>query len=102
MIEAHFTRGDTIFIRLQFLDKDRNPTSPVSVSLYITYKRNGQKETDVLTMIGEDSGVFKAAWNSAHADPGYVYWHARTQGDFPQAKDGQFVLTANPANPKEP
>jgi len=100
MTDTHIVRGTEIRWRMNFYDEDRNPTSPPSVNLYIAYKQNGQKKTDVIGMTGGQNGGFTAEWDSSVADAGYVYWHVRASGPDPQAVDGRFFLLANPANPK--
>ena len=100
MADYHITRGSELRWRMNFYDADRNPTSPPSVTLYVSYKHLGESKTDIIGMTGEAEGLFTAEWESAVADAGYVYWHVRASGASPHAVDGRIVLVANPANPK--
>ena len=98
--DQHYVRGSEVQWRTKFFDRDRNPTAPPSVTLYVHYKKRGKPETDVIQMVGLEDYAFYAEWDSSKADAGYVYWHIRsTGGETPQADEGRFTLLANPANP---
>jgi len=93
------TRGVLVTFSVTFFDKDRNPQSPSGAEVRVAYTKNGVAALDVLAMSSVGNAVYVANWDSSVADAGEVSWHAHTLDGIPCAKDGEFVVFANAANP---
>jgi hypothetical protein len=94
-------RGATVIFSATFTDANGNPFTPASVDLYVNYVNANRSRQSVVTPMTNGAGTWTASWESAVAPAGgVVYYSIRTTGS-PQivAKDGQFTLAANPANP---
>jgi hypothetical protein len=97
-MSLYIARGNEISWELSFLDANRQPMSPTSVVLRVSYKVDGIRTTASIPMTSPGGGVFKATWKSHVADPGIIDWHVSTD-DNVAAEDGSFQLIANNANP---
>jgi hypothetical protein len=97
-----FVRGATVHVGGTFLNKDGNIANPPSAKLYVSYIENGARTEAAPIDLTINSGAWSASWDSSVADPGTVYWCVRADGLDKAAGQGEFTLTANPANPAPP
>ena len=97
-------RGATVVFESTFYDQNRNEASPSSAVVSISYPNpamDGTRTTvDVdMSAPGGGNAYWSADWNSNVAGTGTVYFSVQgTTGSDSSVEDGQFVLTANPAN----
>jgi hypothetical protein len=98
MLLSYIKRGNLIVFNVAFLDVDGVVITPENATLYLSYMTpEGVRASDTITM-DENTDDWEAQWDSSVADRGRVHWSVRSDGP-PSAKDGQFELEANLANP---
>lgn len=94
-----FVRGSTVTFSATFTDEAGAPAAPASASVAIRYVDNsGNAATENVAMTGSGA-TWSAAWNTAPARPGTVYWTITADGTKDVATEGYFTITANPSNP---
>lgn len=109
-----FSRGTTIVWSHTFYDPFNNVEQPVGIpQIRIEYPLTGGATGTIIvpmvapggvisgTLVNISAAAWAAIWDSRGAAPGTVYWsiEAVAGASAPVAVlDGQFVLTANPAN----
>jgi hypothetical protein len=99
MLLTYIKRGNAVAFTAEPLDADGAPVTPETVTLYVNYiDVNDVRIIDEITMAETTAGEFEAEWDSTVAQAGRVHWHVRSVNP-PSAKDGQFELEANLANP---
>lgn len=96
-------RGSSVLWQATFFDPNGNIVNPPSATINVNYPTAGTgRGTTLLTMT--PGTPWTAEWDSRVARPGpgpqeIVYWSLATGGPVPiTTKDGQFNMTANPAN----
>jgi hypothetical protein len=100
---ASFVRGSSIVFNVVFKDEDGEETLTTNASVYFSFRRDRENvsESVSLDQVG-NTFVYTATWNSANAEPGEVFWHARGDGELGTiAAENSFVLTGNRANPDD-
>lgn len=99
-IPPAFARGATIQFSSTFFDADGNVANPSSAQVNIAFVTNSGVPTSILVAMAQAAGgAWIAQWDSRSAGPGTVSWSVETPGSAPvSVEDGQFMLTANPAN----
>lgn len=93
-------RGTTVKFKANFYDDNNLPFTPSGAAVYVTYKKRNSLQTVTITMpVSLGAGV--AIWDSSVAEPGEVYWDARSTdvGNPRPVAEGSFLLVANAANP---
>ncbi|MDB5555426.1 MAG: hypothetical protein JWL86_5410 [Rhizobium sp.] len=89
------TRGNTVRWTATFKDFAGEVVSPDSAVVKISHSDDVAVS---VTMNSNTAGEWSAEWDSSVALSGTVYWSVQaTNPSF--ALDGQFELSANPANP---
>lgn len=94
-----FVRGSKLFFTATFVDKDGNPATPSSATLYLAYtdlNRTRQKTNLTMTLAGN---VGTVSWDSSVAADCLVVWSVKGVGSNAIVQDGSLTLTANEANP---
>jgi hypothetical protein len=97
-----FVRGATVQFATNFYDVNNNLIQPDSATINIVLASGGNPIT--LAMVPPSGSVttWTALWDTRNiTTPGIVYWsiHTGTGDPIPvTAEDGQFQLSANPAN----
>lgn len=96
---ATYTRGTLVFFSTSFTDKDGNPATPTTATLYLVFvDPNGvrQKISMPMTIAGNVASV---SWDSTVASDCTVEWSIKGTGLNAVVQDGNFTLGANEANP---
>lgn len=96
-----FYRGRTIFWVATFYDEYCNVVQPIAAYVNVVFSVGGVLQTVLRTMspVGGGSVTWMGNWDSRGTDPGEVYWSVHSSGGPPvTVGDGDFILTANPAN----
>lgn len=101
-----FFRGSTIIFLVTFTDQNNLVIQPPSASVSVIFDTSAgaQQGNAQINMLppgspGGDPVQWFAAWDSRGALPGTVYWSIHSGVPTPViVQDGQFNLTANPAN----
>jgi hypothetical protein len=89
-------RGNAVVFTATPVDATGAPTTPQAVAIYLAYGQGAVRKAEVaMTLTG---GVWTGTWDSEGAPAGVVYWSVRASNPD-AAEDGEFTLTANPANP---
>ena len=98
---ASYVRGNEIVISCQFIAQDGSGAVPTQAQAQVTYiNTSGSQSTDTVPMtLGADGVTWSGSWNSTPAAVGRAYWFANCWNGLVAAADGEFVITANPANP---
>lgn len=93
-------RGNIIDFATTFTGADSEVLTPASATLTVNFRSaNGDRVDEDIEMDADSAGeVWTATWDSAVAKPGAVYWSAQAS-DPEAAVDGDFEISANPANP---
>lgn len=90
--------GNVVKWTANFMDAGGNPAIPDSAAVYLNYPGpSGQLSAVIAMTFQSPSGPWTATWDSSVANRGIVYWSMRSVGPA-SAEDGQFRLSANPAN----
>lgn len=97
---AAIVRGNLVEFATTFVDSESAVLTPASATLTLNFRNgDGVRENESIEMDADSDGeIFTASWDSAVAKPGLVYWSAQAS-DPEAAVDGEFEITANPANP---
>jgi hypothetical protein len=98
-MSKYIARGNDITFAITFYDVDNVQSAPSSATLWVAYPVNGVETIEQLALVDDGNGVFLATWDSSQSDAGDVYWHARSSSPDKVARDGDFTLIANDANP---
>lgn len=101
-MSKYIARGNDITFEITFYDVDNAQSAPSSATLWVEYLVSGVETIEQLNLVDDGNGVFSATWDSAQSDACDVYWHARSSSPDKVARDGDFVLIANDANPDPP
>jgi len=100
MANINIIRGRKVLFSTTFTNPDGstlNPNSTGGATLYIIFNKLEVQQKLKVAMATADSGVtWTYTWDTAQADAGTVYWHARCSGD---ADEDSFTIVANIANP---
>lgn len=95
-------RGNVVNFSTLFEDANGVPIIPASVNLRIVFVGGDYRQTVNYAMTGGTASGDPYTYNwdtaAAGARPGLVYWSTQASEDNPAAEDGEFELTANPAN----
>ena len=95
-----FVRGSTIlFTATDFVDSAGASMTPTAVTLYIDYPTGNNCRSDTELTMTNASGTWTVEWERYIAEDGVVDYSCLAEGSDAVAKDGQFQLTANRANP---
>lgn len=99
MLLNYIKRGNAVLFTAAPEDANGEPVTPETVTLYVNYiDANDDRIVETLDMAENTAGEWEAEWDSVVAKKGRVHWHVRSVNP-PSAKDGQFELEANLANP---
>lgn len=94
-------RGATAFFLTTFYDPYGNIAQPNSADVSIVYPTlTGGTANTIVTMSAPGLGetAWTAEWDTRNVGPGTVYFSIHSSGSPASVQDGQFNLTANPAN----
>jgi len=91
--------GNTVQWTATFYDINGLATNPSNASINIVYSSTSSTAASTAVSMVQSSNTWTATWQSSNAIAGLVSWHlASMSPTINSAKDGQFMLTANPAN----
>lgn len=94
-------RGTYVTVTAQFYDEDDVVTVPTNPVLHYSYEQAEEVVNDSVDMELTDDTA-STSWfgviDTGPADDGVVFYTIRADG---VAKDGNFRLVANPANPQD-
>lgn len=96
---ANYVRGSMVFFSAAFVDKDGNPASPITATLYLVFTNSSgarQKISVVMSLAGNQA---TASWDSSVASDCTVQYSIRGTGSNAIVQDGSFTLSANESNP---
>lgn len=100
MLLDYIKRGNLVAFTAEPKDADGNPVAAESVTLYISYVSGTDRDLVSVEMETDTDGlVWAGEWDSSVATKGRVHWHVRSDNPT-SAKEGQFELEANLANPE--
>lgn len=97
MILDEIIRGNMVEFAVTFLDVNGNPVEPSSAELKVNFLNAEGERATVATAMNADTGGWFAEWDSSDALEARVYWSVKSTNPA-SAKDGVFLLKANPAN----
>lgn len=98
-----YVRGATITFDVVFKDENGADTLATNPILRVAYRKDRQIVSEEMDMerVGT-TNTYSVAWDSANAEPGEVFWHARGDADVGTiASENSFTLVANKANPSQ-
>jgi hypothetical protein len=99
MLLTYIKRGNAVAFTAEPQDANGEAVTPEAVTLYVNYiDVSDERVIDTIAMTETTSGEYEAEWDSTVAKECRVHWHVRSINP-PSAKDGQFELEANLANP---
>jgi hypothetical protein len=96
---TNYIRGSMLFFDATFVDKNGDPATPSSATLYLAYTDltgTRVKTTVTMTLAGN---VASCQWDSAIAADCTVQWSIKGVGSNAIVQDGSLILTANETNP---
>jgi hypothetical protein len=96
-------RGTKVTFTGTCLDKDGNPVTPDTATLYLVYVAPGDETKHSIDIVMTITGnVVTATWDTSVSDVKPVRWSVRTTGADAVAQDGTLTITGNEANPDPP
>jgi hypothetical protein len=105
---SHICRGSTILWQVSFTDSVSGAIrTPNAVSVNIVYPAiDGSEGNALIDLVPPviPATIWTGSWETQNVGPGTVSWsvHSKGGGAGYGVKDGEFVLTANPANVPSP
>jgi hypothetical protein len=88
-----------VFFSAAFVDKDGNPASPISATLYLAFTDLNRARQKVNVSMSIAGNVATATWDSSVASDCTVQYSVKGTGSNAIVQDGSFTLLANEANP---
>ena len=95
---AVFTRKNIVTFSFVFTANDGTLTQPSGARVNITYRDLAGANHNETVELTSNNGAWTGTWDSSASGDGTVHWMVYGYGTLQAATQGEFEVSANPAN----